>query len=161
MKRTFTLPEANRSLVLVKRIVGDVIFEYAKLLDLQEAVEAAEAGGAAQQGEASRLALIRTAGRLRSCLEELDELGVELKDWSLGVVDFPSMAGGRQVMLCWQYGQENVAHWHELDVCLSGRQPIETLPTSGTYVAQAHPHGDARAAKPTPRRNTRRSRRKG
>ena len=147
-KRIFTVEEANRSLVLVRRVVGDVTSEYVRLLDLQEALEAAEESGAADQSESTRLELIRTAGRLRSYLEELDEIGVELKDWSLGVVDFPCLAGGRQVLLCWQHGEDEVAHWHELDVDFGGRQPIKTLPKDGTYVGRAEaPRRSARAPK--------------
>ena len=104
-KRTFTLAEANRSLVLVKRIVADIIDEHARLLDLQEALDAAEAVGSGEQCEEIRLNLIRSAGRLRSCLVELDNVGVELKDWSMGVVDFPCIAAGRPVLLCWQFGE--------------------------------------------------------
>jgi hypothetical protein len=136
-KRNFTVQEANRALVLVKRIVVDVIFGYSRLLDLQEALETAEAAGSLEQYEATRLGLIRSAGRLRTCLEELDSIGVELKDWSLGVVDFPCLAGGRQVCLCWQYGQDAIQYWHEVDADAAGRQPIGTLPTEGAYLPQA------------------------
>ena len=144
-KRTFTVAEANRSLVLVKRIVVDVVFEYSRLLELQEAFEAAEAGGTDEQCEEVRLALIRSAGKLRTYLEELDDVGVELKDWSLGVVDFPCIAGGRKVCLCWQHGHDTVQSWHEVNAGFLGRRPIETLPVSGTYVAGAR---DARPAHP-------------
>jgi hypothetical protein len=132
-KRTFTPAEADRALVLVKRIVVDVIFEYSRLLDLQETLEAAESGGAVDQYDQIRVELLRAAGRLRTCLEELEDIGVELKDWSLGVVDFPCVSGGRQVCLCWQYGEDSVGHWHEMDTGFGARQPIATLPTDGQY----------------------------
>lgn len=136
VKRVFTVAEANRALVLVRRIVTDVLAEYNRMLDLQETVEAAEASGAADRCEEARLALIRSAGRLRGYLEELDEIGVEMKDWSVGVVDFPSMAGGRQVFLCWRHGEDRVEHWHELDGGFTCRMSIDSLPADGTYVAR-------------------------
>ena len=135
-KRSFTLAEANRSLVLVRRVAADVVEAHGRLLDLQEALEAAEVAGCRQQCEESRLDLIRTAGRLRSFVEELNEIGVELEDWSLGVVDFPSLAGGRSVRLCWQHGQKDVRYWHEANADITGRQPIETLPGGGTYAPE-------------------------
>lgn len=88
-KRVFSLPEASRALVLVKRIVTDVIFEYSRMIDLQEQLEAAEENGGAEQSENARMNLIRSAGRLRTCLDELDDVGVELKDWAVGVVTSP------------------------------------------------------------------------
>ena len=135
-KRVFTLAEANRALVLVKRIVADVMREYSRMLDLQEALEAAEASGAAERYEETRLALIRSAGQLRACLAELDDVGAELKDWSLGVVDFPCVAGGRQVCLTWQHGQDRVERWHDLDSSFACLHPIETLPPAGQYAAR-------------------------
>jgi len=135
-QRTFTLAEANRALVLVRRIVGDVIDEYASLLDLQEALEAAENDGDAERYEETRLGLIRSAGRLRTCLAEIDDVGAELKDWSLGVVDFPCVAGGRQVCLTWLFGRDRIEHWHELDVGFASLHSIETLPAAGRYAAR-------------------------
>ncbi len=147
-KRVFTPAEANRALVLVKRIVADVMHEYSRMLDLQEALEAAEASGAAERYEETRLALIRSAGRLRTCLAELDDVGAELKDWSLGVVDFPCVAGGRQVCLTWQYGQDRVELWHEMDVGFASLHPIETLPAAGQYAGhKGEPTARPRASK--------------
>ncbi len=136
-KRVFSLPEANRALVLVKRIVIDVIFEYSRMIELQEQLEAAEEAGSADQSEQTRLDLIRSAGRLRTCLDELDDVGVELKDWALGVVDFPSFAAGREVCLCWQYGQDSVAHWHEVGDSFAARQPVESMPRNAEFFQTA------------------------
>ena len=134
-KQSFTVAEANRALVLVRRIVGDVMSQYARLVDLQEALETAEGAGDAGRYETARRGLVRSAGRLRTFLGELEDVGVELEDWELGVVHFPSIAGGRPVCLCWQYGEEEIACWHEVDAGPAGRQPVETLPREGRYVA--------------------------
>jgi len=133
----FSLPEASRALVLVKRIVTDVIFEYSRMIDLQEQLEAAEENGGAEQSENARMNLIRSAGRLRTYLDELDGVGVELKDWALGVVDFPSFAAGREICLCWQYGQDRIEYWHEVDANFAARQPIEALPDNAEFFQAA------------------------
>jgi len=136
-KRVFSLPEANRSLVLVKRVVTDVIFEYSRMIELQEQLEAAEETAAVERSEQTRMDLIRSAGRLRICLDELDEVGVELKDWAIGVVDFPSFAAGREIRLCWQYGQDHIEYWHEVDDTFAARQPIEALPGNAEFFQAA------------------------
>lgn len=136
-KRVFSLPEANRALVLVKRIVTDVIFEYSRMIDLQEQLEAAEEAEAVEQSDKTRMDLIRSAGRLRACLDELDDVGVELKDWALGVVDFPSFAAGREICLCWQYGQDGVEYWHEVDDTFAARQPVGNLPDNAEFFQTA------------------------
>jgi hypothetical protein len=136
-KRVFSLPEAQRSLVLIKRIVTDVIFEYSRMIELQEQLEAAEEAEAVEQSDLARMDLIRSAGRLRTCLDELDDVGVELKDWALGVVDFPSFAAGRAICLCWQYGQDRIEYWHEVDATFADRQPIADLPDSAEFLQTA------------------------
>ena len=134
-KRFFTLAEANRAIVLIKRIVADVVVGYARMGDLQETLEAAS-GKADRCSEPMRQELLRTVERLQRCMEELDEVGVELVDWSRGIVDFECLADGRSVCLCWEHGQDRIAFWHEIDSGFAGRQPIETLPIGDKTVLQ-------------------------
>jgi len=142
-KRLFTPAEANRAIVLIEKIVADVMTEYSRVLDLQEMMEAAEREAPAERREQLRMELLRSAGRLRTFAEELEDIGVELKDWSLGVVDFPSLAGGRQVCLSWRHGDRRVRHWHEVSAGLAGLQPIETLPARDAYVGRRRAARDA------------------
>lgn len=123
-RRYFALTEANRALVLVKRIVADIVRRYARLGDLQEVLETAS-GPAAEDVRAELLDVIE---RLQTHLEELDDIGVELVDWSRGIVNFPAKVDGRCVLLCWQPGEDRITYWHEAEDGLAGRQPIENLP---------------------------------
>jgi hypothetical protein len=102
--------------------------EYARALELQETIEAAQSGGAPGEVASARDRLAEVARRLHACLVELAEVGVELKDYTAGVVDFPCLAGGREVRLCWRFGEEQVRYWHEPGDCSGARRPIETLP---------------------------------
>jgi len=129
-RRYFSVEEANRALVLVRRIVSDVIVEYARLVDLQEMIEEAEESEMPQEAADSHDLLVDTVDRLQRCLEELDQVGVELKDWSQGLVDFPCFVGDREVCLCWRYGEKQVGHWHETHGGFAGRKSIDTLPAA-------------------------------
>lgn len=120
----FTPDQANRALVLVKRITADIVRRYSRLGDLQEALEAATGPAA----EDVRGELLETIEHLQTHLEELDDLGVELVDWSRGIVNFPAKVDGRCVLLCWEPGQDRIRYWHEAEEGFAGRQPIETLP---------------------------------
>jgi hypothetical protein len=127
IRHFFTPDEANSSLVLVRRIVADVVKHYDRLLEVHETVEALEAAGRFGQIEDARDELVLTADRIRICLEEIEDVGVELCDWELGIVDFPAMIDGREVRLCWRSDESHVTHWHELDSCHLGRYEIDTL----------------------------------
>lgn len=123
--RVFSLHQANRSLVLLQRIVGDVIHEYDRLLNLEEQIEAAEQCSHRARLERARRELVASVDILQSCLEELDEVGVELRDFSRGIVDFPAERDGRAISYCWMYGEPRVAHWHEVSESFASRQPAE------------------------------------
>jgi len=138
VRRYFTLEEANRAIVLVRRIVGDIVAHYGKLVDLQETIEEAQKTGLYERSESAQAKLVTTAEKIQGCAEELDALGVELRDWAMGAVDFPCIADGREVYLCWRHGEHEVAYWHEADAGAESRQSIESLPADDPVGAENH-----------------------
>jgi hypothetical protein len=67
---------------------------------------------------------IRTLTDLRSVLVEFHTREIQIKDVERGLIDFPSIREGREVFLCWQSGEDDIEHWHELDSGFAGREPI-------------------------------------
>ena len=57
-------------------------------------------------------------------VRQVAALGVEVKDLDHGLIDFPSLRGGRIVYLCWRLGEGDVAYWHDLDTGFAGRRPL-------------------------------------
>ena len=71
----------------------------------------------------SRYAVLLTELSLR--VNELEGLGVQLKDYSRGLIDFPSLRDGRVVLLCWQLGEgDSLQWWHDVEAGFAGRQPL-------------------------------------
>lgn len=62
---------------------------------------------------------------LDSLIEKVHDLGCELKDINMGLVDFRTVQQGREVYLCWRLGEEAISWWHELDAGYAGRQHLE------------------------------------
>ena len=60
---------------------------------------------------------------LRSLLHDVAQLGIEIKKPE-GLVDFRSRLRGKTVYLCWQFGEERITHWHDLQTGLAGRKRI-------------------------------------
>jgi hypothetical protein len=125
--RYFTPLQAGASLVLVRRVVGDIVGGYGRLVELQETLEALQARQSRHECEAIRRQLIATMETLQSCLGELEEVGVELVDWALGIVEFPCLWSGREIRLTWQHGQRAITHWREIAESPTSRQPISSL----------------------------------
>jgi hypothetical protein len=61
---------------------------------------------------------------LQATLGELQEMEIVLRDLERGLIDFPSVRDDREVYLCWEEGEDEVGHWHELDAGHAGRQPL-------------------------------------
>ena len=61
---------------------------------------------------------------MQELINELSSFGCELKDPSIGLIDFLSLRNGREVYLCWHLGEERINFWHYLDAGFAGRQPL-------------------------------------
>lgn len=123
-KKYFSLSEANRSITLVRRIVADIVRDYQELCELHAACKAYDAAGDVCRAEQGRERYARVTDHLSELQEELEKVGCEVKDYRLGLVDFPALLEGREVYLCWQIGEECVAHWHETNTDYARRRPI-------------------------------------
>jgi hypothetical protein len=97
---------------------------------LREAVRAAM-GESGESGRVSVGELLRThpevepmAREIEALLAEIDEAGGQFKGLELGLVDFPAEIDGEVVLLCWQYGEPEVAFYHHMDAGFAGRRPL-------------------------------------
>jgi hypothetical protein len=118
------LAEARAALPLVERIVKDVVAQYRLVRGLEK-----ERQLASHLGKPDELRLIderghAAAARLGGLIEELGQVGCELKDLEKGLVDFPGMHEGRPIELCWMLGEPTIDWWHEPTAGFAGRQPV-------------------------------------
>lgn len=123
-RRTFSLREANSSLPLVSRIVKDIVTSHGRCSHLQASLESAPKGRKRDELEAH---LETELQRLHDHVEEINQVGCELKDCSIGLIDFLGRHQGRDIYLCWKMGEERVNYWHELHSGFAGRQPVSVL----------------------------------
>lgn len=96
----------------------------------QEAGQEQEAGGEEElppevhRNRGHFRALVAT---LREHIEEIQATGAIIKDIESGLVDWYALHDDREVFLCWQYGEPEVAWWHEIHTGFAGRRPIAEL----------------------------------
>jgi len=124
--KIFTVQEANALLPDVRIIAGKIQRAHRKLSKYREeakkAADAAEQGGG---GMTSGVAYAAILTELTMQLAQLEGLGVQLKDFERGLVDFPSLRDGRVVLLCWQLGEgDELEWWHDVDAGFAGRTPL-------------------------------------
>lgn len=123
--KLFTLDEANSLIPTLRPRLEAIREMYARInamrVEARAAAGASDRGGGMEGGTGYVNALYKV-GKLTT---EIAELGVELKDYTRGLIDFPSRLGDRVVLLCWQLGEDDrIAWWHETDAGFAGRQRL-------------------------------------
>src|ERR1044072_471928 len=124
--KVFSVEEANALLPSVRRILEPLQRAHRRLIvyreEAQRAAEGAEHGGG---GMADGARYVRLLTELASRTNELEALGIQLKDYERGLIDFPSLRDGRVILLCWQPGEGAEGEWwHETEAGFAGRQPL-------------------------------------
>ncbi|HVF57146.1 MAG TPA: DUF2203 domain-containing protein [Pyrinomonadaceae bacterium] len=124
--KLFSVEEANMLLPTVRGFVAAIQRAHRHMTARQEAArlaaEGAQLGGGAMQGGEKYVAALMS---LAENVGQLEALGVQMKDYTRGLIDFPSMRDGQVVLLCWQMGEgDTLAWWHEIEAGFAGRQPL-------------------------------------
>src|SRR5258708_38876192 len=104
--KIFSIEEANDLLPTAKRVLTRIQRAHNRVVSYQDsarlAAEGAEHGGGGMpDGQRYVSALLE----LSRSTADLDALGIQLKDYARGLIDFPSLRDGRVVLLCWQLGE--------------------------------------------------------
>ena len=112
----FTPTEANKMLPLVRRIVTDILKNGKDIRDLSVHVEKPE----------EDVQINHLMDQLDELFDELESLGCSYRDWNFseGLVDFPAMIAGKEVLLCWRSDEAEVAYFHDLESGYAGRRAI-------------------------------------
>ena len=79
---------------------------------------------------ARRLMRLRMQGlidQMQAGVTRLVEQEVTLREIEAGLIDFPALASGRQIWLCWRLGEGDIEWWHELDDGFAGRRRLSEL----------------------------------
>lgn len=113
----FTPAEAKKTLPLVKKIVADILSTAKEIKLLAEDFD----GDIEKNPE-----FIKLYNDIKSFLKELEEIGCYYKDpnFSMGLVDFPSIIDNREVYLCWRSDENDILYYHEIDAGYLGRKLI-------------------------------------
>jgi len=123
--RVFTLSEARGLMPRLRKLLTRVLKEREALLDMRVEIDLARekadaGGGGSPMGPAYLAHLIAFS----EAIQEIEYMGVHVKDLRTGLVDFPYDRDGRIVYLCWRPDEDEISWWHETDAGFAGRQPL-------------------------------------
>ena len=127
MPQYFTLQEANETLDRIRPLMDEVQIIRQKILANQPEAWPAIERSAGNGGNRALSNMVQDFEKLDILVHRIQETGAILKDINMGLLDFPALREGREVYLCWQYGEAEIAFWHEVEAGYAGRQPIESF----------------------------------
>ncbi len=122
-ERHYTVEQANAALGWVMERIERLRAAREGLNDEEARAALEEAGPTNGGGEPGRV-VSDAFLEMRNALVELQAMEVVLRDLDRGLIDFPSVRDDREVYLCWEEGEDEVGHWHELDAGHAGRQSL-------------------------------------
>lgn len=131
--KTFTLDEAQAVLPTVESLLNRAMEAKQAADELHEGLASLAQRVFAMGGmnvdasavQKQRTTLEALVQRTKDSLQEIDSIGVQIKDLETGLLDFPCMLEGETVLLCWKRGEPRIAFWHRLEDGFRGRQPID------------------------------------
>jgi hypothetical protein len=126
-QRYFTLQEANETLKLIRPLMDEVQAIRQKILKHQPEAWPAIQKSAGNGGNRVLSKLVQDFEKFDALVHQIQATDVLIKDINLGLLDFPALKDGREVYLCWQYGEGDIAFWHEVEAGYAGRQPISNF----------------------------------
>ena len=131
-ERYFSVADVEALIPALSRLMKRVMTANAEAAEVKTRLQGEQqrialAGGGVLDRKAWRTDLERIerlTTEVQQGLGEIVELGGAPKDLGLGLVDFLHLREGREVNLCWKYGEREIRHWHGLDEGYAGRKPL-------------------------------------
>ena len=123
-EKHFTVEEARGWLPGLRQRFQRIHEIYDQLQDLRDDYERVQTlirsngHGPKDTGFEGRLA------ELQELVQEINEAGIEVKDVARGLVDFPHLRQGEEVLLCWELQEPDIRFWHRIEDGYAGREPL-------------------------------------
>ncbi|HLG14822.1 MAG TPA: DUF2203 domain-containing protein [Blastocatellia bacterium] len=122
--RTFTLSEARSLIPKLRRILSRVASEREKLVDMRIELDRARENAELNGGSPLGGTYLKHMIAFSEAIQQIESIGVHVKDFRTGLVDFPYDRDGQIVYLCWKPDEDEIGYWHEVDAGFAGRQAL-------------------------------------
>ena len=131
MATYFTRQEAEALLPQIEPLLLDLQQRHDTLLTLRADLENLQARmrgnghGLHERLEQLRRQYAEALEAVNKLMRRIQSFGCQIKDPATGLIDFPALRDGREILLCWRLGEAGIHWWHDLDAGFQGRQPLE------------------------------------
>ncbi|HEY7706744.1 MAG TPA: DUF2203 domain-containing protein [Gaiellaceae bacterium] len=132
--RYFTVEQANRAVDELRPVVEQMVEHRRRFVAAQErrgglTSQAGSNGGDLTPSDFADAEeeLEQQATALAVCIERIQSAGAQIKDLDEGLLDFPALRDGEEILLCWRLGEDEIAFWHGADEGYAGRKPLSEI----------------------------------
>jgi hypothetical protein len=123
--KLFTVEEANTVLPEVKPLMADLLEKRARVMVQRQGLGSLLDDILVDVGGPALNELVQEFEAIENLIEQIQSYGCFVKDINVGLLDFPAEIDGKQVFLCWRYGEDEVAFYHGIHEGFNGRSPID------------------------------------
>jgi hypothetical protein len=120
----FTFEEANALLPTIEPLMGDLLEKRARAARMAREIQPLLADVRVDVGGVIPSELAVAFADIEALIAQIQSFGCMVKDLNGGLLDFLSERNGRDVYLCWRYGESTISHYHELHTGFNGRRPV-------------------------------------
>ena len=120
--RYFTLEEANALLTHIKPLMEALLARRAKATKMSQQVQGLFEDLRLDRGSPVLSELTLEFATIEDLIAEIQGYGCVIKDLNAGLLDFLAEKNGREVYLCWRYGEDKIEYYHELHTGFKGRR---------------------------------------
>ncbi|NQU12311.1 DUF2203 domain-containing protein [bacterium] len=120
----FTLAEARALLPKLRRLFQDIQRQRQLALRADEQLSQAVTRSGGDAGGRVTVSLVNHLHQMNRRIHRIQGLGIQIKDFDRGLIDFPHLRNGQEVFLCWELEEDDVEFWHGLDDGYAGRERL-------------------------------------
>lgn len=119
----YTVEEARALLPEVRKWLAEIEVLQQQLSQLDLRIGSLSSSGDDVGGESVNTS-IKTQAKLHGILKEFESRSIQIKDLGRGLIDFPALRNGKEILLCWEKDEDDIEFWHDLDSGYPGREPL-------------------------------------
>ncbi len=127
MSSYFTVTEANLLLPKVKKLAAEMVNAHRRIVALTNQVESVLEKSPYDSGSRAAGELVMLFDHFEGVIKQMQEIGLQIKDPSIGLCDFPARHNGQDILLCWKLGETRVEWWHDVESGYRGRRHVNEL----------------------------------
>lgn len=123
--RYFTPEEANEVLTELKPLMAQLLERRAKATRTSRQIEHLLAQPHIDVGGPVAAELSQDFVVIEALLSQIRSYGCIVKNLEAGLIDFLAKINGRDVYLCWRFGEDRIAYYHEIHTGFQGRKALD------------------------------------